>query len=114
MERRAISELRLGMMEEQEAVRLRAWLEGKRHSRMTYISKGYYLVRFPDGTLEEQVDPGPRYQQESLIHFPNGVTLRKVVHLPCIYPGCTHIRLFLPEQERIGDGRGRYGSRRVI
>ncbi len=112
-----ITELKLGMMDEQETAQVRSWLEGKLHCCLTYMSEGYYLVRFPDGTTEEAIEPRSQYQQESIITFPGGVTLRKVVHWPCLHrPGCTHTRLHPTEElpPKQGDGRGRYGSRRRL
>ncbi len=112
-----ITELKLGMMDEQETAQVRSWLEGRLHCRMTSMSEGYYVVRFPDGTTEQATETRPQYQQESMIRLSSGVTLRKVVHWPCLHrPGCTHTRL-LPTEEfppKNGDGRGRYGSRRRL
>jgi hypothetical protein len=115
--RETITELKLGMLDEQETAQVRSWLEGRLHCCMTYMSEGYYVVRFPDGTTEQATESRPQYQQESIIRLPSGVTLRKVVHWPCLYrPACTHTRL-LPVEEPAppqGDGRGRYGSRRRL
>ena len=110
-EAKPISELKLGIMDQQETARVQGYLERKLQCRMTYMSTGFYLVRFPDETLEvESSKPDPKYQHESIIHLPNGVTLRKAVHWPCIRPGCTHTRLLPPDEPEEEPRRLPYGN----
>ena len=58
-----ISEVRLGMMDAQEIARVQGWLEGQLHCRVTSMSEGYYLVRFPDGATEEPTETRAQYQR---------------------------------------------------
>ncbi len=106
-----IVELRLEMMGQEEAARIRSYLEFDLHCRMTYMSEGSYLLRFPDGTTEQEcTQPDPKYKQETVITLPNGVILRKVVKYPCIHPHCTHTHLILPNLPEEGPKRMRQGS----
>ena len=104
-----ISELRIALMDQQSVARIQGYLEQKLQCRMTYFSQGYYLVRFPEGTIEEESPkPDPRYREETVLRFPDGATLRKCVKWPCMRPGCTHISLFLSDEleEKPKPGRG--------
>jgi hypothetical protein len=110
-EAKPISELKLGMMNQNEVARIQGYLERKLHCSMTYMSVGCYLVSFPDGTLEVACsDSNPKYQHESIITLLNGVTLRKLVHWPCTRPGCTHTHLLLPDEQEDRSRRLPYGN----
>lgn len=110
-----IIEIRLEMMDQDNALKARNYLEGQLHCRMTYMSEGYYLVKFPDGTVEEECpEPNPRYREETVIKLPNGAMLRKCVKWPCLHLGCTHIRLLIPEGLEETPRRMKYGTKREL
>ena len=99
------------MMGQNEGDRLKNCLERKLHCSVTYMSEGYYLVRVPDGTTEApNPKPDPRYREKTVIMLPDGIILKKAMNYPCIRPGCTHIRLLLPDELEGNQRRIPYGN----
>ncbi len=102
---REVEKLRLAVMDQVEVAHIQGFLE-RAGCSMTYMSAGYYLVSFPEGTTEDRpADPRPQFQDETRITLPNGLTITKVVHWPCTRPMCNHVRLLLPGEE--GENRRR-------
>lgn len=99
MEVKPITEVILGVMGQNDAVRLEKLL-GK---GCTLTFDKAYLVRFPKGTTEEAVPTDPRYQEETLVKLPDKRAFRKCVKWPCTRAGCTHTYLFVPEPEEGSD-----------
>lgn len=108
-----VKELRLALMGENEVAKARTLLETKLHCTLTFMSlESYYLVRFPDGTVEGPcAEPDPRMRSETVITLPGGVTLRKVVRWPCVHAGCSHTYLLLPDDPDKVTGREKYAKR---
>lgn len=92
-----LTELTLGVMEQNEAVRLEK--EVLKPCGCTMLFEMPYKVQFPAGTVEEVCQGDLRFREESLIHLPNEKQLRKCVKWPCRQSGCTHTYLLLQKEE---------------
>lgn len=82
---RPIEEVRISVFDQQYIARVQWYLEHELHCSMTYMSEegGFYLIRFPEGTVEEvYTGRSTQWTYETTIRFPNGVTLKKYSRAP--------------------------------
>ncbi|HVU66863.1 MAG TPA: hypothetical protein VHD63_07040 [Ktedonobacteraceae bacterium] len=79
-----IREIEMDRMEQRYVTRVLWYLEHELHCSITYLSeRGMYLIRFPEGTLEETYrGQSTQWTRRTTIRFPGGTTLQKYVSAP--------------------------------
>jgi hypothetical protein len=101
-----IREVRMTVFDRQYRARVRRYLEQELHCSMTYMSSaggGYYLLRFPEGTVEETyAGRSTQWTHETTIRFPDGTTLKKYSRAPLKDTQPSRVDLAFPE--RLLDG----------
>lgn len=101
---RPIREIEMDRMEQRYVTRVQWYLERELHCSMTYLSeRGKYLVRFPEGTVEETYrGQSTQWTHRTTIRFPGGTTLQKYVSAPLNSLQRSHTMLSFPH--RVLDG----------
>lgn len=101
---RPIREIEMDRMEQRYVTRVQWYLEQELHCSITYMSeRGKYLVRFPEGTVEETYrGQSTQWTHRTTIRFPGGTTLQKYVSAPLNSMQRGHTMLSFPH--RVLDG----------
>ncbi len=82
---RPIQEVEINLLDPIYVARVQYYLEHELGCSFTYMSErgGFYLVRFPPGTVEETyAGRSTQWTTVTTIRLPNGVTLSKHVRAP--------------------------------
>jgi hypothetical protein len=79
-----IREIEMDRMDQRYVARVQWYLEQELRCSVTYLSeRGKYLVRFPEGTVEETYrGQSTQWTHRTTIRFPGGETLQKYVSAP--------------------------------
>ncbi|MBV9228087.1 MAG: hypothetical protein JOZ18_02150 [Chloroflexi bacterium] len=82
-----IQELRDNMLNPASFARFQYYLEKECGCACTMMADRSVVVRFPEGTLEQEYAGGSStWRRETVICLPNGVRLIKRVYPPTVYP----------------------------
>lgn len=81
---RPIREIEMDRIDQRYVRRVQWYLENELHCSITYISeRSRYLIRFPEGTVEETYQgQSTQWTHRTTIRFPGGTTLQKYVSAP--------------------------------
>lgn len=101
---RPIREIEMDKMDQQYVTRVKWYLEQELHCSITYVSeREKYLVRFPEGTVEETYSgQSTQWTHRTTIRLPGGNTLLKYVSSPLNSTQSSQTMLAFPH--RVLDG----------
>ncbi len=113
---RPIREVEMSRMDQQYVTRVQWYLEHELQCSITYIrERGVYLIRFPEGTVEETyAGQSTQWTYKTTIRLPDGATLQKYVSAPLNPTQQSQTMLTFPNRVLDGPEPPLRGGRRSV